>query len=305
MLQVARKYNVNIATIRISPQLRAQLPAWYHPLVILCSMATRPARCLLQRHVITKVADLILMSNRIRTPNLNQPHLTRPACPCHDCKQDKLERCPYPHQCAQKALACIHMIEPKLNPLNPEYTHGNFSLTPSRKAANTIARTNDGEILFDPSITCKNNLAECFRIFVNPERILKLSTSWNFTWQSNLGYRGISIYTDGACYNNRKMNVCCGSGIWYTPNDPHNESIRIPGPHQSNQVGEIAAIIQCHPPIPTTNNNHRLKICHKWTHQETRHLGRHWMDWYKKCEPTQTSCVPPEVLHHSHILQMD
>jgi ribonuclease HI len=57
-------------------------------------------------------------------------------------------------------------------------------------------------------------------------------------------YRDISIYTDGACYNNGKLNARCGSGIWFAPNDPRNDTLRIPGPHQSNQIGEIAAVIQ-------------------------------------------------------------
>ena len=244
MLQAARKYNVNLAAIRISPQLRGQLPAWYHPMAKPRPIVTRPAKCLLRRHAITKVTDLIMISNRIRTPNPVQPHLTTPACPCPACERDRLEGCPNPHQCAQEALTRIQLIEPKMNPLSPEFTHGNFSLTPTRKEANTIARNNNDEILFDPSITCKNSLAECFRIFTNPNKISKLSASRNFTRQINLRHRGVTIYTDGACYNNGKLNARCGSGIWYAPNDPRNESIRIPGPHQSNQAGEIAAVIQ-------------------------------------------------------------
>ncbi|KAH7904524.1 ribonuclease H-like domain-containing protein, partial [Hygrophoropsis aurantiaca] len=43
--------------------------------------------------------------------------------------------------------------------------------------------------------------------------------------------------------NNGKQNAKCGSGIWFGPNDPRNINARIPGPLQSNQVGELAAII--------------------------------------------------------------
>lgn len=31
MLKVAKKYNTNLAAIRLSPGVQATLPAWYHP----------------------------------------------------------------------------------------------------------------------------------------------------------------------------------------------------------------------------------------------------------------------------------
>src|SRR5260370_42530167 len=64
------------------------------------------------------------------------------------------------------------------------------------------------------------------------------------TCQFNVRYRSISVYTNGACYNNGKLNAKCGSGIWFAPDNPRNAAIRVPGPHQSNQVGEIVAIIE-------------------------------------------------------------
>jgi ribonuclease HI len=57
-------------------------------------------------------------------------------------------------------------------------------------------------------------------------------------------YCNVFVYTDGACYNNGKLNTRCGSRIWFAPNDPCNKALRIPGPLQSNQISEIAAIIQ-------------------------------------------------------------
>ncbi|KAH9038651.1 hypothetical protein EDB83DRAFT_2228483 [Lactarius deliciosus] len=43
--------------------------------------------------------------------------------------------------------------------------------------------------------------------------------------------------------NNGKANARCGGGVWIDHNHPANCSIKIPGPNQSNQVGEIAAVI--------------------------------------------------------------
>ena len=244
MLKTARKYNVNLAAIRISPQLRTQLPAWYHPLAKHRPMTSIPARCLLRRHKVTTVADLLNTSERIRTPNLLLPHQPLPTCPCNDCMRDSTKGCLFPHQCALEATTRIRLIEPKMNPISPPQYHGNFSLTPGRKAANLVAKENNDEILFDPTITCKNTLADCFRIFTDPTRISKLAATRNFMRRVNLPYRHITIYTDGACFNNGKLNAQCGTGIWFAPNDHRNNATRVPGPHQSNQAAEIAAIIQ-------------------------------------------------------------
>jgi ribonuclease HI len=48
---------------------------------------------------------------------------------------------------------------------------------------------------------------------------------------------------DGACLKNRKEDTKCGSGIQFGPDDPRNRAIRVPGKDQSNQVGELMAII--------------------------------------------------------------
>ena len=63
------------------------------------------------------------------------------------------------------------MIPPKLNPTHPGYHHGNLSLTRTRKEQNIRAKASNDEILFDPTITSKGNLAECFRIFTDPMKI--------------------------------------------------------------------------------------------------------------------------------------
>ena len=141
------------------------------------------------------------------------------------------------------ALAQINLIAPKLNPLDPGDIHDNLSLTPTRKNNNCEAQANDGKIRFDPSITCKRDLAECFRIFTNPSKISTLPARRTYTIGVNHRHQGVTVYTDGACNNNGKMDTRCGSSIWIAPNHDKNTALRILGPHQSNQIGELAAII--------------------------------------------------------------
>jgi len=77
--------------------------------------------------------------------------------------------CSNPHKCTTEALARLNLIPPKHNPTKQEPLDG-MSLTRTWKLRNDRARQCDREITFDPSITCKDNLAECFRIFTDPDR---------------------------------------------------------------------------------------------------------------------------------------
>jgi ribonuclease HI len=61
----------------------------------------------------------------------------------------------------------------------------------------------------------------------------------------------ITIYTDGSCINNGQNNAQAGSSIWIAPNNPLNKALRVPGTEQSNQTGELYAILQAIKTAPT------------------------------------------------------
>ncbi|KAI0279091.1 hypothetical protein BGY98DRAFT_1077593, partial [Russula aff. rugulosa BPL654] len=165
MLKVGKKYNTNLAAIKLAPHLQAQLPAWYHPQAEKKPLVTSAAKCLLTKHTTSTVADLISTSARLRNQNHLLPHTPDSQCLCNDCSRDRAKGCRHPHSCAAEAQARIHLIVPKLNPLEIGENHDNLSLTPFRKNRNREARATDGKIRFDPSITCNTELADCFRIF--------------------------------------------------------------------------------------------------------------------------------------------
>ncbi len=50
--------------------------------------------------------------------------------------------------------------------------------------------------------------------------------------------------------NNGKANMKCGSRVWINHNHPLNHAISVPGPNQSNQVGEVVAVIAAVETIP-------------------------------------------------------
>ncbi|KAN0104009.1 hypothetical protein V8E52_011410, partial [Russula decolorans] len=133
------------------------------------------------------------------------------------------------HKCASEAQNKINALFPKYNPLILDERHGDLSLTTSRKRKNLQARYQNELITFDPSITTKNDLTECFRIFTNPNVPSKQPAKRRIDPGANLRHQTVSVFTDGACLNNGKSNARSGSGIWFGPNDQRNKAIKIPG----------------------------------------------------------------------------
>jgi ribonuclease HI len=51
------------------------------------------------------------------------------------------------------------------------------------------------------------------------------------------------MYMDKVCINNGKANAKCGSRVWFRPNNPRNQAIKVPGETQLNQAKELMAMI--------------------------------------------------------------
>ena len=250
MVTAARKHNANLAAIKLSTKLKEQLPAWYHMAADPRPITNVTSRCLLNNHAATKVADLLQISARLRTTPQNQTHLRGPQCICRDCVQDRRKECKDPNACAEEAQTRINGIAPKLNPTLAEGNQDGLSLTRTRRTNNELARQTNGSITFDPSVTCKDDLSECFRIFTDPDRITNILAKQLQPRGVALRNQQIEAYTDGACYNNGKADAQCGSGIWFGPGQERNKAIKVPGNEQSNQVGELIAVIAAAEAVP-------------------------------------------------------
>jgi len=128
MLKVARKYKANLTTIRITPHLLAQLPAWYHLSAKQKPIASHTAKCLLQKHSISKVADLVKTSAWLCHPNQYPTHQKNRNCTCQECDVDRNLGCRNPHKCATEAIFRLNLIHPKYNPMKQDPPDG-MSLT--------------------------------------------------------------------------------------------------------------------------------------------------------------------------------
>ena len=240
MLKAARKHNVNFAALRLSQRLKQKLPAWFQEGANHWPINNRAAKCLLKKHNVKTIADLMKTAARLRNNPENHRHTN--FCNCSACEEDNRKNCTHPHDCATEALARIQATTPKTNPLYPE-RHDNLSLTKRRKDQNKKAKEENGTITFDPTMTNKTDITECFRIFTDPQRLSKYPAQRLRTDPTNNRHDTVTVYTDGACINNGKANAKCGGGVWFGQNDPQNIAFRVPGKSQSNQIGELAATI--------------------------------------------------------------
>ena len=168
------------------------------------------------------------------------PHQQHNACPCDDCKKDRTKGCNHPHKCALTANTLLINLVQKLNPAVPRQLD-NLTLTHRRLQKNRKANINKGdEITFNPSVTTRTTLADCFRVFIPhpPSELPALRQQPRINPPPS-----ITIYTDGSCLNNGLLDEKCGAGLWVEDGHLLNRAIRVPGPLQSNQVGELAAIL--------------------------------------------------------------
>ncbi|KAG1722168.1 uncharacterized protein EDB91DRAFT_1064017, partial [Suillus paluster] len=193
-------------------------------------------------HKVESIKDIRSTSVRLLE---RRQHRTHHNCTCTESSNDRTAGCKNLHKCTTTARKILDNLLPKFNP-NTSPKKDDLTLTHQRLEKNAQAmRQQQGEILFNPSVTEKNNLSECFHIFVDPEREIQLP-AYRLkipAMRRLMNNNKVVIYTDESCTNNGKENARCGGGIWVEENHPLNRAIRIPGPDQSNQVGKIAAVL--------------------------------------------------------------
>lgn len=245
MLRVGKQYHISFDALKLPESLKALLPAWYHfgidkHLQKINNVGA--SKCLRKTHKVRTVGDLVNITRRERDTVQNHPHTNRLNCACTYCKHDRhVLGCESPNKCHIMAKRILHQLTGKWNPNETAPADG-LTHTPNRIQLNETARLTDQQISFNPSVTAPGSLAQNFRIFTNPNARCSIPAYRKRTLVQ-IAEEEITVYTDGSCINNGNENAACGSGIWFGTDDPRNTSLRIPGKIQSNQVGELAAIL--------------------------------------------------------------
>ena len=99
---------------------------------------------------------------------------------------------------------------------------------------------------------------------------------------SNLRYDGdwVMVYTDGACPNNGKGGARAGLGVWWNHGHKHNVSARVRGDKQTNNVGEIQAIVKAIEKAIEMETIKKLQI--NTDSEFTINSATKWMQGWKK-----------------------
>ena len=244
MIKSAHRHRLTFAPLNISQALRKQMPAWQH-LGVEKEIPQNPrSACLVKTHNSTKVKDLLKVADRLDNLLPAGTHFPVLTCHCEECIEDRANGCENPQRCAIEAQNRLNKISLKLNPNRMSY-RDNLSLTHRRKEKNATATIEGGDITFDPSVTIKSDLADCFRIMVDPEKVSNIPAERQPPPRgTTIPDEEITVYTDGSCMNNGKLNAKCGAGIWAGHESNLNTHLSVLGPHQSNQIGELAAVIK-------------------------------------------------------------
>lgn len=240
LLKTAKKYNVTLEAVKPTTEMKMQMPAWYHIGVEkqLTSVRNSTAKqCLLHNHDIKTMGDLVRLTRQYNPAPNN--HKRRCNCACTTFATVRGSTgCENPDTCQRTAAHMINQMPRKWNPQEQPVADG-LSLTHQRKARNNSARDNNEQIIFNPSVNPENGLTAAIRVFGEPTAQSR-DPAARKTFE--LPSEAITVYTDGSADKNSDYDASAGGGIYYGPNHRKNKAIRMYGPTQTNQAGEIAAI---------------------------------------------------------------
>lgn len=240
MLNIAKEFNVAFQPILLSNDLKRQLPIWFHigaTQKIKKLTNTKQSKCLRINHGATLVRHIEDIAHRN-----DAHHSDRINCACIHCKHDRnVLHCSNPHKCKTTAKQLLQCLLPKWDPAITPPTDNLNHILLQIDENQTNEQGNESKF-FDPTIITEGQLSDGFRVFTDPKKYSDAPAHRNYI----IGplQNPIVIYTDGSCINNGDEDAQAGSGIWYGVNDIRNSAIKLPGPIQTNQVGEVAAILQ-------------------------------------------------------------
>jgi ribonuclease HI len=243
MIKIAKKYGVRLEATHPTQEVRTNLPAirsnQTNPGTKPDTLCDKPGKCLRSKHKIQSLQDVLNISS-----DIPRNHRRSKRCKCTKCSlinNETNNSCKHPFKCIERAATLLKSINEKWNPQTEHPPE--FFITPHPNEVGPKQNPDTMEIThtLDP-FDIETSLADCFRIFTSseptdPSRTSRAERTIEFTEPET------TIYTDGSCSKNGESIAHAGSGIWFGENDPRNISLRVPGPDQSNQSGELYAIL--------------------------------------------------------------
>ncbi|KAI0037492.1 hypothetical protein FA95DRAFT_1457468, partial [Auriscalpium vulgare] len=171
MLKAAKTYNAQFAVLKLSKELKRQLPAWYHLGTDKPKPIAAKSKCLMHVHKVRTTADVEQIAERLLPNRPGRPHYAVARCACAPCKADTRRGCRNPHKCAKEAQEILRRMNAKTNPETASPKDG-LTLTKRRRDKNIRAMASKtGVVLFNPTVTASKSFADCFRVFTDPGKM--------------------------------------------------------------------------------------------------------------------------------------
>ena len=245
------------------------MPVWLHRKM--CSTAARiyktdGAKCLKGKHRLHYMSQLVE-----EISDLPIDHRETNFCSCTSCRKASNLGCTHPQKCLKTIKNLIEALTPKWRPESQREHVQRVSRIPA------ITRENPSEGITVDTTGDPTDLRDSIRIFTSRENLLDTAPTNIATGEGQTHPEQV-IYTDGSCNNGGTDEARAGSGVWYGNQDPRNVAIRVPGKKQTNQIGELLAILHA---IKSTPVNQPLRI-----RSDSRFaidgLTEHAREWEKK-----------------------
>ncbi|KAG1818840.1 hypothetical protein EV424DRAFT_1323668 [Suillus variegatus] len=115
IIKTAKKHNIAFALIKMSKNIKKQLPAWYNLGAPQNTYHKTKNKCLQETHNVQSVKNLIKCRKRLTRIRGDPLHVPQKTCACSDCKRDRNKECKNPHHCAQTANEILSKLAPKFN----------------------------------------------------------------------------------------------------------------------------------------------------------------------------------------------
>jgi ribonuclease HI/exonuclease III len=270
-MRLARKHQVELEALEPDNETKREMPVWLHRKANKDAAriyASDGAKCLKKKHKTHYMRQIVELLE-----DIPEEHRKTNFCTCSACRQASNLGCTHPDKCFETAKRLNDTLAPKWRPTTDQTQERELSEAPV-----TI-----GENLSDGAVVNTNreatDLKDSIRIFTNREDLLD-ATALQITTDETQTMCEQTVYTDGSCTGNGTDEAIAGSGVWYSPNDPRNMAIRVPGKKQSNQVGELFAILNAIKNAPG-NQPLRIKSDSKFAIEGLTTYARDWelKDW--------------------------
>ena len=270
-LRLAEKHGVELEALRPSEETKGEMPVWLHRKANRDAAriyTTGAAKCLKLKHCTHYMRQLVKMVEEIP-----DEHRKTNFCTCESCREASRLGCTHPERCLDTARKLIGTIDPKWRPGTQQSdTNG------AERSEATTTGGQHGRVIVDAT-RGTTDLQHSIRIFTDRGG-MEETIAPQTTEDGALPDGDLVVYTDGSCIGNGTADARAGSGVWYGDNDPRNTAIRVPGRKQSNQIGELLAVLYV---VQNTPGNQPLRICSdsKFAIEGLTKYARRWeaKDW--------------------------